>query len=156
MEAAAAGSAVTVSDVAGAEQQARRAKLYDAEIWPAYAARFTRLLLGRLQARPGAHVVEVGCATGGLTRELARRFGEDSQITALDEAPAFLAEARAKIEDTPGSHARVTFVPEPGVPLKLPIETGTADTVVSNLTVAGCANPPAAVREAVRLLRPGG
>ncbi len=147
---------MTASDPASAEQQARLAKLYDAEILPAYAARFAQLLARRLRARAGAHVVEVGCATGGLTRDLARRFGEDSHITALDESPAFLAEARAKIEDAPGSHARVTFIADPGVPLKLPIEKGAADVVVSNLTLAGCANPPAAVREAVRLLAPGG
>ncbi|MES1164407.1 MAG: methyltransferase domain-containing protein, partial [Verrucomicrobiota bacterium] len=138
------------------EQQARLAKLYDAEILPAYAARFTRLLMQRVQARPGARVVEVGCATGGLTRELARRFGGDSQITALDESPAFLAEARAKIEDTPGAHAPVTFLAQPGLPLKLPVDSGAADDVVSNLTIAGCANPPSAVREAARLLAPGG
>jgi len=147
---------VTTSDLAGAEQQAHLAKLYDAEILPTYAARFARLLMRRLPVRPGARVVEIGCATGALTCELARRFGEGSELTALDESSAFVAEARTKIEDTPGSHARVTLVAQPGIPLKLPVETGAADGVVSNLTVAGCADPPAGVREAVRLLAPGG
>ena len=147
---------MTASDPALAEEQARRAKLYDAEILPAYAARFARLLLGRLQPRPRARVVEVGCATGGLTRELARRFPADSHITALDESPAFLAEARAKVLAAPESHPAVTFVAQPGVPLTLRLESGAADDAVSNLTVAACANPAAAVREATRLLVPGG
>ena len=147
---------MTARDHAAVEEQARLAKVYDAEILPAYAARFARLLLARLPAHPGARVVEIGCATGGLTRELARRFPGDSQITALDESPAFLAEARAKIEAAPGLHPPVTFVAQRGLPLKLPIETGTVDNVVSNLTIAACANPATAVREATRLLGAGG
>jgi SAM-dependent methyltransferase len=147
---------MTAVDAAGAEQQASLAKLYDTEILPAYAARFARLLVGLLQPGPGARVVEIGCATGALTRELARRFRGDGQITALDASPAFVGEARGKIESALEPHARVAFIAQPGVPLKLPIETGAADQVVSNLAIAACPNPAAAVREATRLLRPGG
>ncbi|HVY41367.1 MAG TPA: methyltransferase domain-containing protein [Polyangia bacterium] len=147
---------MTASSPPVPEEQARLAKLYDAEILPAYAARFARLLVARLQPRPRARVVEIGCATGGLTRELARLFPDDSHLTAVDESPAFLAEARGKIEALPRSHPVVTFVAHPGIPLELPIESGAADDVVSNLAVAGCTDPPAAVREATRLLVPGG
>jgi SAM-dependent methyltransferase len=147
---------MSAGDSPAAERQARLAKLYDAEILPAYAARFGRLLLGRVQPFPASRVVEIGCATGALTRELARRFRADSHVTALDESPAFVSEARAKIEAEPAPHARVAFVAQPGVPLRLPIQAGDADQVVSNLTVAACADPPAAVREAARLLAPGG
>ncbi len=147
---------MTATEAAGADRQARLAKLYDAEILPAYAARFSRLLLARVNPRAAARVVEVGCATGAMTRELARRFRADSHLTALDESPAFVAEARARIEAERTPHARVAFVAQAGVPLRLPIESGAADHVVSNLTVAGCSDPPAAVREATRLLAPGG
>lgn len=135
---------------------ARLAKLYDAEILPAYAARFGRLLLARVMPQAAARVVEIGCATGALTRELARRFRADSHVTALDESPAFITEARAKIEAEPAPHARVAFVAQAGIPLRLPIESGAADHVVSNLTVAGCPDPRTAVREAARLLSAGG
>lgn len=147
---------MTAADPSGVDPQARLAKLYDAEILPAYAARFSRLLLGRVTPRAAARVIEVGCATGATTRELARRFRADSHLTALDESPAFVAEARAKIEAERAPHARVAFVAQAGVPLRLPIEAGAADHVVSNLAIATCSDPPAAVREAARLLAPGG
>ncbi len=147
---------MTAADPPGADPQARLAKLYDAEILPAYAARFSRLLLGRVTPRAGARIIEVGCATGAMTRELARRFRADSHLTALDESAAFIAEARAKIEAERAPHARVAFLAQAGIPLRLPIDPGAADHVVSNLTVATCSDPPAAVREATRLLAPGG
>ena len=138
------------------ESQARLAKLYDAEILPAYAARFAGLLIPRVEIRPGARIVEVGCATGALTRHLARRFDAHSHITALDESPAFVAEARAKIESGAGPRARVAFVAQAGIPLRLPIESGAADHVVSNLAIADCSDPSAALDEAARLLATGG
>lgn len=147
---------MTVSESPSSDRQTRLAKLYDAEVLPAYAGRFGHLLLGRVVPRPAARVVEIGCATGALTRELARRFRADSHLTALDESPAFVAEARAKIEPESAPHARVAFVAQPGIPLRLPIAAAAADQVVSNLTVASCADPAAAVQEAARLLTAGG
>jgi len=139
-----------------AETQARLAKLYDAEILPAYAARFAGLLIPRIEVRSGARIVEVGCATGALTRQLARRFDAHSHITALEESPPFIAEARAKLEAGAGARARVAFVAQAGIPLRLPIESGAADNVVSNLAIAGCPDPSAALDEATRLLAAGG
>ena len=138
------------------ETQARLAKLYDAEILPAYAAQFAALLLPRVTVRPRARIVEVGCATGALTRQLARRFDAHSHITALEESPAFVTEARAKLEAGAGARARVAFVAQAGVPLRLPIESGAADHVVSNLAIAGCSDPSAALDRAARLLANGG
>jgi SAM-dependent methyltransferase len=145
-------------DPSSPEGQARLAKMYDTEILPAYAARFAGLLASRVEVRPRARIVEVGCATGALTRLLARRFDADSHITSLDESSAFVAEARAKIETGGGAgpRARVAFVAQAGVPLRLPIESGAADNVVSNLAIAGCADPTAALDEAARLLAAGG
>jgi SAM-dependent methyltransferase len=143
-------------ELTSAETQARLAKQYDAEILPAYGARFADLLMSRTEVRPSARVVEVGCATGALTRQLARRFDPRSHVTAIEESPAFIAEARAKIETGNGPHARVAFVAQAGVPLRLPIESGAADNVVSNLAIAGCSDPSAALDEAARLLAAGG
>ncbi|HVZ85487.1 MAG TPA: methyltransferase domain-containing protein [Polyangia bacterium] len=138
------------------DSQARLARLYDGEIFPAYAGRFAALLARAITPLPGARVVEVGCATGGLTRELARRFDDRSHVTALDASPAFVAEARAKIETLPGRHARVALAAQAEIPLALPLGDGTADLVISNLALAAAADPRAAVREAVRILVPGG
>ncbi len=63
------------------------------------------LTLGRLRAlkerladeyiRPGMRVLEIGCGTGTLTQMMAAR---GAQITAIDAAPAMLAEAERKLQ----------------------------------------------------------
>jgi ubiquinone/menaquinone biosynthesis C-methylase UbiE len=133
------------------EKQERLARVYDAEVGPAYGQRFAAMLLGALDPRPAARVVEVGCATGALTLELAHRFDAASRLVAIDEAP-FVAHARARLEaEAPG---RVTFEIGPAAPLTLP--DASADVVVSNLASAAFADPPHAVRELARVLAPGG
>jgi SAM-dependent methyltransferase len=139
-----------------AEKQARLAKLYDTEILPAYAARFGALLAHAVEVRPAARVVEIGCATGAFTRELARRFDLASQVTAFDASPTFVTEASARIEAEAAPHAEVALFAHPDIPASIPLGDRTADLVVSNLAVASAANPPAAVKEAARLLVPGG
>ncbi len=139
-----------------AEKQARLARLYDDEILPAYAARFASMILRAVDLRPAARVVEVGCATGHLTQALARRLDLGGHLTALDEAPAFVAEARAKIEADTTAHAPVALLARPGVPGSLPVDDDGADLVVSNLVIANAVDPRAAVHEAARVLAPGG
>jgi ubiquinone/menaquinone biosynthesis C-methylase UbiE len=131
------------------EKQERLARVYDAEVWPIFAQKFGALLLGALDARPSARVVEVGCATGGLTLELARRFDGNARIIAIDDAP-FVTHARAKL----AAAGRVTFEVGPTAPLSLP--DASADVVVSNLEAAAFPEPARAVREIARVLAPGG
>jgi len=146
----------TGAGVTTAEKQARLAKVYDDEILPAYAARFAAMISRAIELRPAARVVEVGCATGHLTRASARRLDLDGHLTALDEAPAFVAEARAKIEAETAAHAPVALIARPGVPRSLPLDDRVADLVVSNLAIANTADPPVAVAETARVLAPGG
>jgi ubiquinone/menaquinone biosynthesis C-methylase UbiE len=134
------------------EKQERIARVYDAEVWPAYAEKFGAMLLDAVDVRPGARVVEVGCATGGLTAELARRFDAASRVTALEEAP-FLPHARARVEKAPEARGRVTFQASPAVPLPLP--DASADVVVSNLAAGDFADPARAVKELARVAAPG-
>ena len=147
---------MTAPDASGAaaralEKQERLARVYDAEIGPVYGQPFAELLLASLAPRPSARVVEVGCATGALTAELARRFDARSRITAIDEAP-FVAAAGAKLAGEPTG--RVTFQAGPAAPLALP--DASADVVVSNLAAAAFDDPARAARELARVLAPGG
>jgi len=134
------------------EKQERLARVYDAEVWPVFAQKFGAMLIGALDVRPGARVVEVGCATGGLTLELSRRFDAASRIVAVDEAP-FVPHARHKLEGEAGAR-RVTFEIGPAAPLALP--DASADIVVANLAAGAFADPARAVRELARVLAPGG
>jgi SAM-dependent methyltransferase len=138
------------------EKEVRLARLYDAEILPAYAARFAALLTRAVADRPAARIVEIGCATGAFTSELARRFDLDSHLSAFDASRAFIAEARARIEAEAGPHAQVALAAHPDVPVSIPLPDRSADLVVSNLAVATAEEPRAAVQEAARLLAPGG
>jgi SAM-dependent methyltransferase len=140
-----------------ADRQARLAKVYDEEILPAYGARFGALLLAHLKLLsigPRARVLEIGCATGEVTRTLARHFDADCRITAIDESSAFIAEARAKLEAADDTRAPVTF--QPGSPLGLPLDDGAADLVIANLGAAGAGDLAAAAAEIARVLGPGG
>ena len=128
------------------DKQARLAKIYDDEIAPAYAARFATLLLRQVRPAPGARIVEIGCATGQLTRELARRFDGKTRISAFDEAEAFVTEARSKTDATEDLRASITF--RVGEPRDLPADDESADLVVSNLAVAGASDPGAAAASA--------
>ena len=139
-----------------AEREVRLARLYDTEILPAYAARFATLLGRAIAWRPTARVVEIGCATGAFTLELARRSDPDGQLTAFDASPAFVAEARARLETEVAPHAEVALAVHPDLPASIPLPDRSADLVVSNLAVATAADPRAAVKEAARLLKPGG
>lgn len=132
------------------EKLERVARVYDAEIWPAYAQRFGAMLLDALPPQPAARVVEVGCATGALTLELLRRWGEDTHVVALDE-PAFLAHARSRLAAS-GDHIELRS----SAAVPLPLADATADVAVSNLAAATCDDPPRAVRELARVVVPGG
>ena len=132
------------------EKQERLARAYDSEVAPVYAQRFCDMILDALTPRPAARVVEVGCATGGLTLELARRFDDRTRITAVDEAP-FVAQARTKLAGQ--AVGRITFELGPAAPLALP--DASADVVVSNLAAAAFSDPARAARELARVLAPG-
>jgi SAM-dependent methyltransferase len=136
------------------EKQARLAKAWDDEIDPAYASRFAALLLRHVRPKASARIVEIGCATGQLTRELARRFDATSRITAFDEGDAFVAEARAKMDGVDDLRASIAL--RVGDPQALPADDAVANLVVSNLAVAASADPGVAAEEIGRVLAPGG
>ena len=118
------------------EKEARLARLYDTEILPAYAARFAALLARAVEVRPAARVIEIGCATGTFTADLARRFDLDSRLTAFDASPAFIAQARAHIEAEPELQAEIVLAARADVPASIPLPDRSADLLVSNLAVA--------------------
>jgi ubiquinone/menaquinone biosynthesis C-methylase UbiE len=133
------------------EKQERLARAYDAEVGPVFGQRFADMILGALAPPPAARVVEVGCATGALTSEIARRLDARSRITAIDEAP-FVALARARLAGEPTG--RVIFQVGSAAPLRLP--DASADLAVSNLVVADFEEPERAARDLARVLAPRG
>ena len=98
----------------------RRAKAED-EV----AARDT--YLGLLGIATGERVLDVGCGSGAVTREIARRVGSRGLAVGVDPSPALLAAARELAQEA-GVGDRVQF--HEGNVLRLPFPAGSFDAVV--------------------------
>ena len=92
-------------------------------------------------------ILDLGCGTGSLTLELARRQ-PGSRITGLDFSPAYVAHARGRIDDP-----RVGF--EVGNACAMPFADASFDRVLSLLMLHFVPQAPAAVAEMRRVARPG-
>jgi SAM-dependent methyltransferase len=97
-----------------------------------------------LVPEPGAATLEVGCGEGRVARDLVAR---GHRLTALDASPTLL---RAAAEADPDSR----YVEGPAE--ALPFEDGAFDLVVAYNSLMDVDDMPAAVREAARVLAPGG
>jgi SAM-dependent methyltransferase len=110
-------------------------------------------LLSPVEGLPsGAHVVQLACGTGQLSRILARRR-PDLRITGIDIDPAVLSVGRAAAaEDDLAVDFRVMSMAE------LDLADGSADAVLSRMGMflPGTAPFELTAREAARILRPGG
>jgi SAM-dependent methyltransferase len=94
----------------------------------------------------GQRVLDVGCGTGQLTTELATTVGAES-VAAVDVSEPVLAVCRARV---PRADVRVASAEA------LPFGHGEFDAVLAQLVVNLVDDPPGAVREMARVVRPDG
>jgi SAM-dependent methyltransferase len=97
-----------------------------------------------LVPEPGAATLEVGCGEGRVARDLVAR---GHTVTGLDASPTLV---RAAAEADPASR----YVE--GRAEALPFQDGACDLVVAYNSLMDVDDMPAAVREAARVLAPGG
>jgi len=97
---------------------------------------------------PG-RVLDVGCGTGLLLRELARRLPGAVTLTGVDAAPGMVSQARATSGDP-----RLTFVQ--GVAERLPFDDASFDLVVSTTSFDHWTDQQAGLAECHRVLVPHG
>lgn len=95
----------------------------------------------------GENVLDVACGTGVLAREAARRVGEDGMVAGVDPSPGMLAVAR---------RLAPTVEWREGAAESLPFQDDSFDVVVSQFGLMFFQDPDRAVREMLRVLRPGG
>ena len=140
----ASADAVQARDLAARLE--RRAKTED-EV----AARDT--YLGLLDIAEGERVLDVGCGSGAVTREIAKRVGSRGLAIGLDPSPALLAVARELAQES-GLGDHVEF--REGNALRLPFPDRSFDVVVCVTVLSHVPAGEAAIPELVRVLRPGG
>lgn len=131
----------------------RRAPRFDEDFGhsirtPAERAAWDRLLDLVLPARRALDALDAGCGTGFLSLELAAR---GHRVTAVDFAPAMLAEARRKAAERGAS---IRF--EEADAEQLPFASGSFDLAISRHLLWTLPHPEAAIDEWMRVLRPGG
>jgi SAM-dependent methyltransferase len=97
-----------------------------------------------LVPEPGAATLEVGCGEGRVARDLVAR---GHRVTGLDASPTLV---RAAAEADPASR----YVE--GTAEALPFDDGAFDLVIAYNSLMDVVDMPAAVREAARVLTPGG
>jgi ubiquinone/menaquinone biosynthesis C-methylase UbiE len=97
----------------------------------------------------GAHVLDIGCGTGVLTRVLAR-WPDMASVVGVDPAPALVEKARAAASEL----RNVTF--EEGDGRSLAFREAAFQVVATDSTLSHVPEPERAIEESFRVLRPGG
>jgi ubiquinone/menaquinone biosynthesis C-methylase UbiE len=98
-------------------------------------------------------VIDLGCGTGVAARAIARRHGFSGRVLGIDLSPA-LAQKAAQLAANEGLDSRVEFRSSDS--RELDLADGTFDAVVAHTLVSHVDDPLAVLREAARLVRPGG
>jgi len=109
--------------------------------------------LGLLDIAADEHVLDVGCGSGAVTRDVARRVGSRGLAVGLDPSPELLAVARELALEA-GLGDRVEF--REGDVLRLPFPDGSFDVVLCVTVLSHVPRGETAIPELVRVLRSGG
>lgn len=120
---------------------------YERNFVPALFAEWAPRVADAAEIAVGERVLDVGCGTGVLAREAARRVGNSGSVTGIDVNPGMLSVA-AKLAP------QIRW--DEGVAEQLPYDNGGFDAVVSQFALMFFADREAALREMWRVLRSGG
>lgn len=125
----------------------RAAQVYEEFFVPALFDQWAPYVADAAALVPGERVLDVACGTGVLAREAAARVAPGGRVSGLDVSEGMLAVARRK---DPGIDWRL------GPAEMLPFPDAEFDVVLSQFGLMFFDDRPAALREAWRVLHPGG
>ncbi len=123
------------------------AEAYEAFTVPALVGPWSARVADSASLRPGDRVLDVACGTGVLARAAAERVAPGGSVAGLDPSDAMIAVAR---RIAPGIEWRV------GNAESLPFDERSFHAVVSQFGLMFFSDRAAALRETLRVLRPGG
>ena len=126
---------------------ASAAAAYERNFVPALFAEWAPRVADAAEIVAGERVLDVGCGTGVLAREAARRVGSSGSVTGIDVNPGMLSVA-ARLAP------QIRW--DEGLAEELPYDTGSFDAVVSQFALMFFGDREAALREMWRVLRSGG
>ena len=123
------------------------AEIYDARFVPALFAQWGPVVAAEAELREGDRVLDVACGTGALTLAADEIVGPSGSVVGLDANPQMLAVARRKPVKIEWLEGRAEALPPPD---------RSFDAVVSQFGFMFFDDKAQALREMMRVLRPGG
>jgi SAM-dependent methyltransferase len=109
--------------------------------------------LDLLGIQSGERVLDVGCGSGVVTRDIARRVGSGGRAVGIDQSPQFLVAAR-ELAQAAGLGGQVEF--REGSALHLPFSDGAFDVAIAVTVLSHTPGGEHAIAEMARVVRPGG
>ena len=116
-------------------------------------ARLRRRFLKFVPVKPGERVLEVGCGTGVVVRDLAALVGRRGEVVGVDASRRLLERARALCRESAGG-ARIALRVADGA--RLPFAAHRFDAALAVTVILHVADPLRVAREMTRVTRPGG
>ena len=123
------------------------ARVYQDQVVPALMEEWAPRVAAAAYISPGHRVLDVACGTGVLTRAAAARAGPSGKVTGLDLSARMLAIA---------AQLGPALTWREGDAQNLPYADESFDAVVSQFGLMFVPNAPLALREMMRVLKPGG
>lgn len=124
---------------------------YESYMVPALFGPWAAHLVQVADPKPGERVLDVGCGTGIVAREVTARRGATGAVTGIDVSPNMLAVARASAA---GAGAAIEW--REGAAEDLPFPDDSFDLVLCQFALMFFRDRPAALAEIYRVLASGG
>jgi ubiquinone/menaquinone biosynthesis C-methylase UbiE len=130
---------------------ANPAEGYESYMVPTLFAPCARILIQPADPKPGERVLDVGCGTGIVAREVASRLGATGSVTGIDLSANMLAAARAT-----AAREGLTIEWREGNAEQLPFHDGAFDLVLCQFALMFVADKAAALSEMRRVVTESG
>lgn len=130
----------------------RTARVIDREVAPLWHDRFARMMWRHLAGESPNLVLDVHAGAGRTAAELLQRLPNSAKIIALEPDPMLRELAKSRLSD----HKERVYIKPGGLDDVATMAAGSYDLVVANLVLAEAANVGEALRELLRVTKPGG